>query len=104
MCADRVYPSPRGLEFGSGAMTAMMSYASGVAGVFTGKPEAVFFEELCSQLAVEPRRCLLIGDNLESDVGGAKRMGMAAFADADGGQFGEGFVRIAGRAASGWGG
>ena len=76
MCADRVYPSPRGLEFGSGALTAMLSYASGVPGVFTGKPETVFFEELCRQLGADPRRCLLIGDNLESDVCGAKRMGM----------------------------
>ncbi len=76
MCADRVYPSPRGLEFGSGALTALMSYASGVPGVFTGKPEPVFFEELCGQLAVDPRRCLLIGDNLESDIRGAQRMGM----------------------------
>src|ERR1700733_149341 len=28
LCADRVYPSPRGLEFGSGAMCAMLSYAA----------------------------------------------------------------------------
>jgi len=76
MCADRVYPSPRGLEFGSGAMTTMMSYASGVPCVFTGKPEVVFFEELCGQLGVEARKCLLIGDNLESDIRGARRMGM----------------------------
>jgi 4-nitrophenyl phosphatase len=76
MCADRVYPSPRGIEFGSGAMTMLMSYASAVDPVFTGKPEAVFFRELCQRLHVEPAHCLLIGDNLESDIGGAKRVGM----------------------------
>lgn len=76
MCADRVYPSPRGIEFGSGALTMLMSYASAVEPVFTGKPEAVFFRELCGRMGVEPERCLLIGDNLESDIGGAKRVGM----------------------------
>jgi HAD superfamily hydrolase (TIGR01450 family) len=76
MCADRVYPSPRGIEFGSGAMTALLSYASAVEPVFTGKPEAVFFQELCQRMGVEPRRCLLIGDNAESDIRGAKRLGM----------------------------
>ena len=76
MCADRVYPSPRGIEFGSGALTQLMSYAAAVEPVFTGKPEAVFFRELCGRLGVTPEKCLLIGDNLESDIGGSRRVGM----------------------------
>ena len=43
ICADRVYPSPRGIEFGSGALTMMLAYAADVTPVFTGKPERVFF-------------------------------------------------------------
>jgi len=77
VCADRVYPSPRGLEFGSGAMTSMLAYASGVTPVFTGKPEAIFFYELCGKLGVEAARCILVGDNLESDIAGAAKLGMA---------------------------
>jgi 4-nitrophenyl phosphatase len=76
ICADRLYPSPRGLEFGSGAMTSMLAYAANVTPVYTGKPEAIFFEELCRRLAVDPSRCVLVGDNLESDIAGAKRLGM----------------------------
>ena len=76
LCADRVYPSPRGLEFGVGAAAAMLEYASGVKPVFCGKPEALFFKELCRRMGVEPGRCVLIGDNLESDVAGAKGVGM----------------------------
>jgi 4-nitrophenyl phosphatase len=53
-----------------------MSYAKCAQPVFCGKPEAIFFHELCQRLHVEPSRCLLIGDNLESDIAGAKRMGM----------------------------
>ena len=78
VCADRVYPSPRGLEFGTGAMTQMLAYAANVEPVYAGKPEAIFFEELCRRLGVEPARCVLVGDNLESDIAGAKRMGMAS--------------------------
>ena len=77
ICADRVYPSPRGLELGSGALTHLMAYAAGVSPVFTGKPERIFFEELCRRLGVSPHRCVLVGDNLESDIAGAKQFGMA---------------------------
>ena len=76
LCADRVYPSPRGLEFGSGALTAMMAYAAAVEPVFCGKPQAIFFNELCRRIGAEPSRCVLVGDNLESDVAGAKGVGM----------------------------
>jgi HAD superfamily hydrolase (TIGR01450 family) len=73
---DRVYPSPRGLEFGSGALCAMLSYASHVQPIFCGKPNAIFFQELCHRLRVTPGQCLLIGDNLEADIIGAKAVGM----------------------------
>jgi ribonucleotide monophosphatase NagD (HAD superfamily) len=78
VCADRVFPSARGLEFGSGALAAMLSYATGAVPVFCGKPERFFFVELCRRLGVEPEGCVLIGDNLESDIAGARAMGMQA--------------------------
>lgn len=76
ICADRIYPSPRGMEFGVGAMAAMLSYATGVEPVYCGKPEELFFHELCGRLSVEPARCVLVGDNLESDIAGARKVGM----------------------------
>lgn len=76
ICADRVYPSPRGLEFGVGAMAQMLAYAARVQPVFCGKPEKLFFNELCHRLDVRPERCVLIGDNLESDIAGARGVGM----------------------------
>jgi len=76
ICADRIYPSPRGLEFGSGALTSMLCYAANAQPVYCGKPQEFFFNELCRRLDVAPRDCLLIGDNLESDIGGARRLGM----------------------------
>jgi 4-nitrophenyl phosphatase len=76
ICADRVYPSPRGLEFGVGAFAAMFAYAANVTPVFCGKPEALFFQELCRRLGVRPEQCVLVGDNLESDIAGAAGVGM----------------------------
>ncbi len=76
ICGDRVYPSPRGLEFGAGAQTWMLCYAANVEPIFCGKPQPIFYEELCHRLSVEPARCVLIGDNLESDIIGGKAVGM----------------------------
>ncbi len=75
-CADRVYLSPRGIEFGSGALSFMLGYAANLRPIFCGKPEKLFFHELCQRLQVDPQMCLLVGDNLEADIGGAKRVSM----------------------------
>ena len=74
--ADRVYPSSRGIEFGCGALTQMICYAAGVEPVFCGKPQRIFFESLCRRLNVLPQNCVLIGDNVEADIVGAKALGM----------------------------
>jgi HAD superfamily hydrolase (TIGR01450 family) len=76
ICADRVYPSERGLEFGSGALTWQLAYAAAIEPIFCGKPQELFFTELCRRLGAEPNWCILIGDNMESDIFGAKALGM----------------------------
>lgn len=76
VCSDRVYPSERGLEFGSGALSWMLCFAAAVEPVFCGKPQELFFKELCRRLNVPTESCLLIGDNLESDIMGGKAVGM----------------------------
>jgi NagD protein len=78
ICADRVFPSPRGIEVGTGAFSWMLGYAANVEPVFCGKPATIFFEELCARISAVPSKCVLIGDNLESDVQGARRVGMKA--------------------------
>jgi 4-nitrophenyl phosphatase len=76
ICDDRVYPSPGGMEIGSGAYARMLAYAADVPVIFFGKPQRRFFEKLCLSLNVRPERCIMIGDNLDSDIAGAKAMGM----------------------------
>ncbi|MFI5379110.1 MAG: HAD-IIA family hydrolase [Tepidisphaerales bacterium] len=76
VCADRVYPSPRGIEIGCGAFCAMFSYAANRPAKIFGKPQRRFFETLLSRMHVRPDRTALIGDNLESDIEGGKAMGL----------------------------
>lgn len=76
LCNDRSYPTPRGAEIGAGAVAAMLGFAANIRPVLCGKPQRLFFEELCGHLKVRPERCVLIGDNLEADVGGARPLGM----------------------------
>jgi HAD superfamily hydrolase (TIGR01450 family) len=77
ICDDRAYPGPGGLEIGSGAMTRMLAYAGGVEPMFFGKPQREFFLDFCRRIGVRAERCVMIGDNLESDIAGAKGVGMA---------------------------
>jgi ribonucleotide monophosphatase NagD (HAD superfamily) len=76
ICSDRAYPTATGLEIGSGALTWQLAYAAGIEPIFCGKPQENFFLDLCKRLGVQPDWCLLVGDNLESDILGAKAMGM----------------------------
>lgn len=76
ICADRVYTSPRGIEIGVGALTHLLAYAANISPTFTGKPNRIFFDHLCQRLNVAPSHCILIGDNLESDVAGAAALNM----------------------------
>lgn len=79
-CADRVFPITGGaVEFGSGAWGELFHYAADLPAEkvhYAGKPEASFFRQCCERLGVEPSRCLLIGDNLESDIAGGLGVGM----------------------------
>jgi 4-nitrophenyl phosphatase len=79
-CRDRVFPiEGGGVEFGSGSWAALFAFAAGLPPeriTYAGKPEPEFFAPLCRKLGVEPSRCLMVGDNLESDIQGGRNAGM----------------------------
>ncbi|MBM9536246.1 HAD-IA family hydrolase [Desulfobulbus alkaliphilus] len=54
----------------------MLANATNLPATYCGKPEPWFFEDICHRLQVPPNCCLLIGDNLETDIAGARRVGM----------------------------
>jgi HAD superfamily hydrolase (TIGR01450 family) len=79
-CADRVFPiHGGGVEFGSGSWGRLFSFGANQPAekiVHAGKPEPAFFRSLCKRYGVEPGRCAIIGDNLESDIQGGLGVGM----------------------------
>lgn len=44
---------------------------------FIGKPSAFLFESACAALNIPPASAVMIGDNIETDIEGARRLGMS---------------------------
>jgi ribonucleotide monophosphatase NagD (HAD superfamily) len=53
----------------------MLEHASGKHAVVTGKPSAEFFHSALDLIGLQAKEVAMIGDDLESDVGGAQSAG-----------------------------
>jgi glycerol 3-phosphatase-2 len=73
---DRTYPTDGGVAPGTGALVAALEYATGTRARSVGKPEPVIFEVALERLGAG--RTLVIGDHLQSDLGGAITAGLDA--------------------------
>lgn len=65
---DRAIPTEAGLAPGNGALTASLSFATGQAPIYVGKPEATMIRLALASLGCIEEEALLIGDNLETDI------------------------------------
>jgi HAD superfamily hydrolase (TIGR01458 family) len=74
---NRYWLTPDGLSLDVGPFVAALEYASGLDAVVVGKPAAAFFETVLATLAIQTDRAIMIGDDVESDVGGALAAGLA---------------------------
>jgi HAD superfamily hydrolase (TIGR01450 family) len=61
---------------GCGAIVAAVSAAAGVAPIVVGKPEPPLFRIALERLGIAPAQAAMVGDSVESDVGGGRRVGM----------------------------
>jgi phospholysine phosphohistidine inorganic pyrophosphate phosphatase len=75
---NRYWMTPDGLSLDVGPFVAALEYASGREAVVVGKPAPTFFETVLNTLGVPPERAAMVGDDVESDVGGALGAGLAA--------------------------
>jgi HAD superfamily hydrolase (TIGR01458 family) len=66
----------RELSLDAGAFVAALEYASGRSAIVFGKPAAAFFELAAKSFICPLDRVVMIGDDAESDVGGAKSAGL----------------------------
>lgn len=75
---NRYWLKPDGLTLDAGPFVAALEYASGRQAVVIGKPTPEFFHLAADSLAVERGEVLLVGDDVEADVGGAQAAGLRA--------------------------
>jgi HAD superfamily hydrolase (TIGR01458 family) len=74
---NRFWLTPDGLSLDVGPFVAALEYASGAEAYVVGKPARGFFETVLTGVRVAPPRAAMVGDDVESDVGGAQNAGLA---------------------------
>lgn len=89
---NRFWLTPDGLSLDAGPFVAAVEYATGKESLVVGKPARAFFDLTCDDLGSEPDRAAMIGDDVETDVGGAIRAGLAGVLVRTG-KYREDFVR-----------
>jgi HAD superfamily hydrolase (TIGR01458 family) len=75
---NRYWLTPDGLSLDVGPFVAALEYATGREAFVVGKPARAFFELALAELDIAPAAALMIGDDVESDVGGALDAGLRA--------------------------
>jgi HAD superfamily hydrolase (TIGR01458 family) len=72
----RYWQEPDGLHLDIGAFVAGLEYVSGKTAAVVGKPDPAFFKMAVEDMGLLPEDVGMIGDDIESDIGGAQGIGM----------------------------
>ncbi len=73
---DKTLPTEEGLVPGNGASLAALEAATGVAPSVVGKPEPAIFDLALARMGVGKEGAAVIGDRLETDILGGRRVGL----------------------------
>jgi HAD superfamily hydrolase (TIGR01458 family) len=73
---NRWWQTRRGPLLDSGCFVAGLEYAAQTEAIVLGKPSAAYFDAACKALDAEPAMTWMVGDDLETDVVGARGVGM----------------------------
>jgi len=73
---NRYWLTPDGLSLDAGAFVAALEFASGSDAVVVGKPSPGFFQTALATAGATAREAAMVGDDVESDIGGAQRAGL----------------------------
>lgn len=73
---NRFWLSDQGYRMDAGAFVALLEYAADTKAILIGKPSAQFYELALSALGCTAPETLMVGDDMESDIAGAKKMGI----------------------------
>ncbi len=75
---NRVSRREEGISLDLGPFVAALEYAAGVEARVVGKPARDFFGLALGSLGLAPQEVLMVGDDIEADIGGALAAGLAA--------------------------
>ncbi|MFL1454990.1 TIGR01458 family HAD-type hydrolase [Marinobacter sp. GN3S48] len=75
---NRYFKQSDGLHLDAGPFIRALEYAAGVEATIIGKPGEAMFHEACDSMGLAPGDCLMIGDDVEADIGGARKAGLEA--------------------------
>lgn len=76
MHTNRYWRTADGLQLDSGPFVRALEYATGKQAVIIGKPEPAFFAQALHALGTVAAETIMVGDDIENDVGGAQRAGL----------------------------
>jgi HAD superfamily hydrolase (TIGR01458 family) len=77
---NRYWRTDKGLSLDGGPFVAALEHASGKTATLVGKPSPAFFAAAARELGLPHDRIAVVGDDLESDVAGARAAGMIGIA------------------------
>jgi HAD superfamily hydrolase (TIGR01458 family) len=73
---NRWWQTSRGPLLDAGAFVAGLEYAAGVEAEVVGKPTRAYFDAALTELGASAEEAVMVGDDIEADVGGAKAAGL----------------------------
>jgi HAD superfamily hydrolase (TIGR01458 family) len=74
---NRYWMRADGLSLDAGPFVAAIEFATNRAAYVVGKPARGFFDQVLADVRVSPTAAAMVGDDIESDIGGALRAGLA---------------------------
>lgn len=75
---NRFWRTADGLSLDAGPFVAAIEHASGQQAAVVGKPSAAFFELVVASLGADADTTAMVGDDIETDIGGALAAGLSA--------------------------
>lgn len=76
MHKNRFWQTEQGLQLDIGSFIAGLEYAAGVEAMIMGKPSVDFFKIALADLGLPASEVLMVGDDIDSDIGGAQKAGI----------------------------
>ena len=75
---NRYWRTPDGLTIDAGAFVAALEYAAGTEAVVVGKPSREFFRLAADSLPPGSGPAVVVGDDVETDIAGARAAGLGS--------------------------